>query len=144
MLGAFKAVVAFKATAFLNLNKRIIASAIGGSKLELISAEYLVTGKTIALRRWYGSYAIRFNLRTLSLEVPWVKFKKCGPEERWLVELKRRDRLRFHKRPIYNHPEVMIPPFFSMEKFLSDHKKGFSLPEHDVNKPIKISIFNWL
>ena len=109
-----------------------------GAQTELISEEYLVTGKSVIQKKWYGSYAIRFNLRTLTTEVPWVKFKACGPEERVLIELKRKDRFVFAKKPVYYHQEVLIPPFILMEEFLSDYEKGFVPPEYDIEKPIMI------
>ena len=66
------------------------------------------------------------------------QFKGCGPEERTLVELKRKDRLMFHNKPVYNHPEVIIPPFMPMEIFLAEYKGKITPPEYDVYNPIKI------
>ena len=137
-LGAFKAAATYQLSAFLKLSKSIMAAAIVGSQTELISAQYLVTGRTVIQKKWYGSYAIRYNLRTLTLEVPWIKFKKCGPEERVLVELKRKDRILLHKKPMYYHPETIIPPFVSMDLFLADYEKGFIPPERTITKPIKL------
>jgi hypothetical protein len=45
----------------------------------------------------------------------------------------------FYKNQIYNHPEVIIPPFIPMKQFLSDYQNSFTPPEHDVNKPIQIN-----
>ncbi len=137
-LGLFKAFATYKVSKFLNLSDNIMMIALAGSQTELVSAKYFVTGKSINIKRWYGSYAVRYNLRTLKFEVPWVKFRGCGLEERMLVELKRKDRLMFHKKPIYNHPEVNIPPFISMDQFLSDYGKKFTPPEYDIQKPIQI------
>ncbi len=137
-LGAFKTVAAYRISTFLRLSKSITAAAVMGSQSELISGEYMVNGKSIMTKKWYGSYGIRYNLRTLSFEVAWVKFKGCSQGERMMVELKRKDRLMFHDKSIYNHPEVLIPPFVPMEEFLAEYKKGLALPEHDVMKPIKI------
>jgi hypothetical protein len=138
VLGAFKAAVVFHAGEFLNLSKSIVAAALIGSQTEFVSGQYFVTGKSVNCKNWYGSYAIRFNLRTFSLEIPWIKFNKCGPVERMLVELKRKDRLVMLDKSLYNHPEMLISPFIPMEQFLSDYKKGFAPPEHDVNKPIRL------
>ena len=145
VLGAFKAVATYHVAAFLNISNSIRAAALTGSQTELVSAQYNVTGKSIVRKKWYGSYAIRYNLKKLSWEIPWVKFKGCGPEERVLVELKREDRLMFHKKPVYNHNAQIIPPFMSMEKYLSAYRNGLPMPEHDVNKPIRIdSAFKYL
>jgi hypothetical protein len=138
-LGAFKAAASYTATSFLGLSESIKAAVVLGSQTELISAEYYVTGKSILRKKWYGSYAIRYNIRTLHLEVPWIKYKGSGPSERTLVELKRKDRLVFAGNKIYNHPETMIPPFHSMDKFIADYKNGLVLPDHDTNKPIILS-----
>lgn len=143
-LGAFKAAFTYSAGAFLKLSASIKAAAIVGSQTELVSAQYSVTAKTVVTKKWYGSYAMRFNFLTLTIEIPWIKFDGCGPEEKRIVELKRKDRLVFHNKPIYNHPEVIIPPSISMDKYLADYKNSFSLPEHDVNKPIKVSVFDWV
>jgi hypothetical protein len=113
--------------------------ALAGSQTELTSAQYLVTAKSIIIKKWYGSYAVRYNLGTLGFEIPWVKYIGCGAEERMIVELKRKDRLMFHTKQIYNHPEVLIPPFILMEQFLSDYQNNFTPPEHDVTIPIQIS-----
>jgi hypothetical protein len=138
-LGIFKALAAYNVSKFLKLSDDIMMIALVGSQTELISAQYLVTGKSVILKKWYGSYSVRYNIRTLSFEIPWVRFKGCSQEERFIVELKRKDRLMFHKNRIYNHPEVLIPPFIPMEQFLSDYQKIFTPPEHDVNKPIQIT-----
>ncbi len=133
-LGAFKTVVAYRISSFLKLNNSIKFAAAVGAQSELLSAQYLITGKSIITKKWYGSYAIRYDLRKRRLEIPWVKFKGSGQEERIMVELKRKDRLVFNDRPAYEHPEVMIPPFIPMEKFLSDYENGTPLPEHSSNK----------
>jgi hypothetical protein len=138
-LGAFKAVVAYRAASFLKLNDSIKFAAGVGAQSELISAQYLVTGKSVIIKKWYGSYAIRFNLGQGCLEVPWVKFQKCSQGERMIVELKRKDRLVFNKKPIYDHSEMIIPPFLFMDKYLSDYNNGFTFPEHDVHTPIRLS-----
>ena len=134
----FKTLATYRVAAFLKLSNDIRTAAVLGSQSELVTAQYFVTGKSIVCKKWYGSYAIRYNLRSRCFEVPWVKYRGCGPEERILVELRRKDRLVFYKKPIYNHPEVIIPPFIPMDQFLCDYKKGFPLPEHDVYKPIRI------
>lgn len=136
VLGAFKAAAAYTTTTFLGLSESIKAAVVLGSQTELISAEYFVTGKSIITKKWYGSYAIRYNIRTMHLEVPWIKYKGSGPEERVLVELKRKDRFMFINNKIYNHPEMMIPPFCSMDEFIDRSKNGLVLPEHNVTKPI--------
>jgi hypothetical protein len=137
-LGALKAVATYHVGAFLKLGQSITAAAVIGSQSELVSGEYMVNGKSIIRKNWYGSYGLRYNLKTLSFEVPWVKFKGCSQGERCLVELTRKDRLKFHNNTLYNHPEMLIPPFQSMDDFLAAYKKEMALPEHDINKPITI------
>jgi hypothetical protein len=139
VLGMFKGVAAFRIANFLKLGNVALAAAGLSAQSEAVTAEYLVTAKSINCRRWYGSYAIRYNLKSGNFEIPWVKYKKSGPNERLLVELKRRDRLMMDKREIYSHPELLIPPFQDMEAFLSDYKRGFAPPEYDINTPIILS-----
>lgn len=134
-LGAFKNVAAYHSASFLGLSSSIKAAAVIGANTQLISAEYLVSGKSIITQKWYGSYAIRYNIKMLSMEVPWIKYKGSGPEERRIVELKRKDRLMFINNKLYNHPEQMIPPFQSMDKYLANYRKGLKLPKHDVSTP---------
>jgi len=81
-LGLFKAFATYKVSKFLKLSDNIMMIALAGSQTELVSAQYLVTGKSINSKRWFGSYAVRYNLRTLNFEVPWVRYRGCGPEER--------------------------------------------------------------
>lgn len=139
-LGAFKNAVMFHATTFLNMSNSIRFAAMAGASTELVSAQYCVTGKSVITKPWYGSFAVRYNIKAQSWEVPWVKFKGCGPEKRRMVELKRKDRLVFSNNPIpYSTKEdQIIPPFSLMEKFLSDYQIGFHFPEHNINKPFKI------
>ena len=139
VLGMFKGVAAFQIANFLRLGNVALAAAGLAAQSEAVTAEYLVTAKSINCRRWYGSYAIRYNLKSGNFEIPWVKYKKSGPNERLLVELKRKDRLMMDKKEIYSHPELLIPPFQDMESFLSDYKKGFAPPEHDITTPIILS-----
>jgi hypothetical protein len=103
-LGAFKNAAAYSLASFLGLSNSIKAAAVIGANTELISAEYLVSGKSIIAKKWYGSYAIRYNIRTLNMEVAWIKYKGSGPEERRIVELKRKDRLMFINNRLYNYP----------------------------------------
>ena len=138
-LGAFKNVAAYSMATFFGISNSIKAAAVIGANTELISAEFCVSGKSIVTRKWYGSYAIRYNIKTLSLEIPWIKYDGSGPEERNLIELKRKDRLMFINKKIYRHPEQMIPPFQSMDEFIADYKKGLTLPEYDVHTPIILS-----
>lgn len=137
-LGALKAAFVFRAGEFLNFSKSVLAAAMIGAQIELVSGQYYVTGKSILCKKWFGSYAVRFNLKTLSFEIPWIKFKKCGPPERILVELNRKDRLSRHNKLLYNHPEILIQPFVKVEKFIADCKNGFAPPEHDVIEPTRI------
>jgi hypothetical protein len=73
------------------------------------------------------------------MEVAWIKYKGSGPEERRIVELKRKDRLMFINNRLYNYPEQMIPPFQSMDEYLANYRKGLTLPGHDVSTPINLS-----
>ncbi|MCP3888620.1 MAG: hypothetical protein GY702_07070 [Desulfobulbaceae bacterium] len=140
-LGVFKGAVTFSMANFLNLGRSALAAAAIGGKSELVTGQYLATGKSIICRKWYGSFSLRYNLRSGYWEIPWVKYKKSGPDERKLVEFKRKDRILMHKKVIYEHPEVLIPPFQSMEDYLSNYQKGFVPPEHDVNRPIRVGRF---
>ncbi len=141
-LGAFKGAFSFSAANFLNLGKSAIAAAALGAKTELTSGQYFVTGKSIICRKWYGSYSIRYNLKIRSFEIGWVKYKGCGTGERLLVELKRKDRLLVHNKVIYEHPEQIVPPFTEMNAYLLNYKKGFIPPQHNIDKPIKISLYS--
>ncbi len=137
-LGALKGAVAFNAANFINLGKSALAAAAIGAKSELVNCQYLVTGKSIICKKWYGSFSIRFNLRSRYFEVAWIRYKGCGSEERMLVELKRKDRILMHKKVLYEHPEVMVPPFQTIGEFLLNSKKNFVPPQQDTNKPIRI------
>ena len=141
VLGALKGAVAFNAANFIGLGKSALAAAAIGAKSELVRAQYFVTGKSITCKKWYGSFAIRFNLKTRYFEVAWVRYKGCGPEERLLIELKRKDRILMHNKVLYEHPEVIVPPFQAIENFIQAYKKGFVPPLHDIDKPIKIGRF---
>lgn len=121
VFGAFKNLAVYQISEFIKLsNTGRIAAGIGANT-ELISAQYLATGKSIICKAWYGSYAIRFNLKTCSLEIPWIRFDGCGAEERMLVELKRKDRIQYFKQPFYTTSgEIFIPPFSSMDTFITN------------------------
>jgi len=138
VFGAFKAVAAFRLSQFLMLGDSAAAAAALGAQSELMTTEYLVTGRSIVRKNWYGSYAIRYNVRRLTLELAWLKYKGCGPSERWLVELKRGDRFLVNRRVVYTHPSVRVPPFPEMDRFLADHKSMFPFPEYDITAPIAI------
>jgi hypothetical protein len=140
-LGAFKGAVGFSIANFMGLSKSALAAATIGAKSELVTGQYMASGKSIVIRKWYGSFSLRYNLRTGCWVIPWVKYKTSGPDERIFVELKRKDRILLEKKVIYEHPEVLISPFQSMEDYLSNYHKGFVPPEHDVNKPIVLGRF---
>ncbi len=139
--GAFKGLAAYNIANFMGLGNAALAAAALGMESDMATGQYIAQGKSLNVRRWYGMFSIRYNLRTGYWEIPWVKYKKSGPSERKFVELTRKDRILIEGRVVYEHPKVMIPPFQSMEDYLSDYKKGFIPPEHDVNKPIRLGKF---
>ncbi|MGD9367337.1 MAG: hypothetical protein PVH87_16685 [Desulfobacteraceae bacterium] len=61
-LGIFKALAAYNVSKFLKLSDDIMLIALVGSQTELVSAQYSVTGKSINLKKWYGSYSVRYNI----------------------------------------------------------------------------------
>jgi hypothetical protein len=139
--GVFKGLAAFNLASFMGLKNIALAAAALGMESDMATGQYMALGRSINVRRWYGMFSIRYNLRTGYWEIPWVKYNKIGPSERKFVELTRKDRILIEGKVVYEHPEVMIPPFQSMEDYLADYKKRFIPPEYDVSKPIRLGRF---
>lgn len=137
-LGLFKGAVTFRIGDFLGLGSLALAAAGFSASSEHITGQYIATGKSIITREWYGSYAIRYNIKSGYWEIPWIKYRNSGPDQRILVELKRQDRILMHNKVIYTHKAVLVPPSTRMEDYLQSYAQGTPLPEHDVNTPIKL------
>ena len=139
--GALKGVVAFNVAHFLKLSESQTTSLVLGAQSDLLSGQYLVSGKSIIQRKWYGTFALRYNVKSGYWEIPWVKYEKSGAPERTLIELTRKDRIVFHKKVIREYPEMLLPPFQTMSDFLSKVKEEVTPPETDVARPIKVGRF---
>ena len=137
--GALKALVVFDLALATRLSKSAFTAAAAGWISEDTKCQYNIVEKSILCKKWYGSYCIRFNLRLWDYEIAWVKYQKSDPAERFLVELNRTDRVVKNKAVLFTGTPKSIGPMTSMESFLSDYKKGFIPPDHDINTPIRIN-----
>lgn len=54
--------------------------------------------------------------------------------------MNRADRVVKDQKILFSGTPKPVGPLASMENFLSDYKKGFVPPEHDVNTPIPLKI----
>lgn len=139
MFGALKALVIFNLAAATKLNNSAFMAAVAGYVSEGVKCQYKMTGKSIICRKWFGSYCIRFNIKTWNYEIAWIKYNKSGPDERILVELNRADRIMKENNELFKSGPKLIKPLITMEEFLSKQKNSFVPPEHDVNKPISLN-----
>jgi hypothetical protein len=139
MFGALKALVIFNLATATKLSNNAFMAAAAGYVSEGVKCQYNMTGKSIRCKQWFGSYCIRFNMKTWDYELAWIKYNSSGQNERILIELNRSDRVVKENNVLFKLGPKLIPPLITMEEFLSDHKKGLAPPEHDVNSPISLN-----
>ena len=139
MFGALKALVVFNLAMATKLSNSAFLAAAAAYVSEGVKCQYNMTGQSIVCKPWYGSYCVRFNLKTWDWELAWVKYKGCGKEERVLVELNRADRVLKHEDVLYTGHTQLFPPFVKMEEFLADYRKVIMPPEKDVLHPIRLN-----
>ncbi|MFZ1983439.1 MAG: hypothetical protein WAU91_03440, partial [Desulfatitalea sp.] len=139
IFGAFKALVAFNLAKVLRFDNSALFAALAGYRTEDVQMEYNMTAKSMIGREWYGSYCLRFNFAKWSTELAWVKYKKSGPEQRYLIELQRSERIVQGNTVLYSNPAMLIKPFVTMNDFLVGLDNSFQPPEHDINSPVRIN-----
>lgn len=137
MFGVLKGLVAFRASQFLGLGNSSFATGLLAGQAELHTMQYRANGKSILRKRWYGSYGMRFNLRTFEWEIPWVEFSGCGAAERVLVELTRQDRALAGDRVIFTGQELVAGGFMRIDEFLEVNARGPQLPEYSTRQTIR-------
>ena len=138
MLGVAKALLVFDLAMATKLSQSKFLAAASGYILEGIKCQYNIVGKSIICRKWYGSFSIRFNLKSWQPEIAWVKYKHSGQNERLLFDLKRADRMLKDKKVLFTLPANDICPVLSGDDLLTEYKKGVVPPEKNVTKPIPL------
>ena len=139
LFGVLKTMVTFNVAKLMKLGDSAFLAAAAGYLNEDINCQYNIVGKSIITRSWYGSYCIRFNLKTWDYELAWVKYNGSGPEERVLVELTRTDRIVKQTNVLFTGSPILQTPTVPMDKFLADYRKGFPPPDHDILGPIRLN-----
>jgi hypothetical protein len=138
LFGGFKALVGFKAGSVLGLGGSSTLAFYSGYASENIKMQYKMTGKSMIGRQWNGSYCLRFNARRWSREIAWVKYEGSGPDQRYMIELNRAERVVKENFVLYEKAPMLVKPFTTVENFLSELESTFQPPEHDINKPIPL------
>jgi hypothetical protein len=138
LFGGFKALVGFKAGSVLGLGGSSTLAFYSGYASENIKMQYKMTGKSMIGRQWNGSYCLRFNVRRWTREIAWVKYEDSGPDQRYMIELNRAERVVKDNLVLYEKAPMLVKPFTTVEKFLSELESTFQPPEHDINKPIPL------
>lgn len=139
MFGALKALVVFDLTAALKLGNSAFLAAAAAYISEGVKCQYKMIGKSIICKPWYGSYCVRFNLKTWVWEIAWIKYKGSGKAERILIELNRADRVVKNKEVLFTASAQLFPPFVKMEEFLADYREGFVPPEKNILRSIRLN-----
>jgi hypothetical protein len=125
--GALKGLIAFNIASIMGLGNSAKAAAAISAVTENSKGQYRITGKSINIRKWYGSIGYRFSINGMQ---KWVKYTESGPDERWIIELKREDRVVLNGKSIFSYGPILIPPAIEISEFLSQISDPF--PEHDV------------